>query len=77
MEVIATYWWAWLLCAGLCGALAIANQVSRMKRIKRFDDIDSIENGVGTMALLGFASYGFLVMFVLSIIINFIDYARN
>jgi len=83
MDFIATYWWLWLIGMLVCYGIAVYSQLQRMKRLqnsvfsKRMEDTQKeFTKGMGTMMLAGLAGAGFMIVLLLSIVLNVIIYIK-
>lgn len=77
MDFIADNWWIWLASMVLFGGLAVANHITRLRRIVTLWEVgDSMMDGLGLMVLFGFLASSSGVVLVLSIVVNIVrEYA--
>lgn len=80
MEFIASNWWLWFAVMIVCAILAFRNQIKRMKSMVSSRSMDgattSFFSGLGMLVFTGLLASIAGVLFVLSLILNVIDYAK-
>lgn len=78
MEIIATYWWVWLICMFAFFGVAMFNQINRIRRMGDFDSgFDGFKKGLFVFAIAGLGSAVFGVLFLIGVIVQIINYAKG
>jgi uncharacterized membrane protein YhaH (DUF805 family) len=75
MHFVAEYWWLWLILSVATLLYGGYNQISRMKGMMRGEDVFS--KGLVPLFIAAVLHFGFLVLLVVAIVLNVIDYAKN
>jgi len=78
MDIIANYWWLWLLSLVLSIGYVMINQVRRMKAMMNAVDSKSSNqsffSGLGSFVAAGLVASASALLLVISLIVNLLEY---
>ena len=76
MGIIGNLWHVWLICATVCYTIVVVNHLRRMRRISSVKLDNGITDGIGALFVFGWLSNVFVVLFLLSLLVNLIEYIK-